>query len=81
MVTEIDAPEPPHATLTTVGELNYLRSYGVQMCQDNGLDEVEFDYAPRGIFKTRFVVSSEGFMKTSVQPGDEIEQSKEIQYG
>lgn len=74
----IDGPHPPSMPLTTAAELNYARSYGVQMCQDNGLAEVEFDYAPRGHYKTTFRVTAEGYMETDLSIGDEMEEVEKL---
>lgn len=74
----IDGPHPPSMPLTLPAELNYARSYGVQMCQDNGLGEVTFDYAPRGHYKTTFTVTAEGYMSADIKIGDEMKEVEKL---
>lgn len=65
-MTEIDPPPAPPFTATSLWEANYCRSYGVEMCHDNSLEEVSFTYATQHQFERRFTVNAEGFMSTTM---------------
>lgn len=75
---KVDGPNSPSMPLTLQAELNYIRSHGVQVCQDNDLDEVSFEYAPRGIYKTAFTVTAEGYMQFDVPMSDEMEEVEKL---
>lgn len=64
--------------LTLPAELNYIRSYGVEMCQSNGLPEVTFTYALRGHFKKEFTVTAEGYMQTDIEMTDEMKEVEKL---
>lgn len=74
----VDPPHPPSMPLTLQAELNYVRSHCVQVCQDNGLDEVTVEYAPRGIYKTAFTVTAEGYMQFDVPMSDEMKEVEKL---
>lgn len=79
-MTEIPGPPAPPFTPTSLWEANYCRSYGVEMCADNDLDEVEFTYATQHQFEQRFTVNAEGFMSTtmSLEAVRDVAESKAI---
>jgi hypothetical protein len=71
---EIDPPDEQLTfTPTSAWEANYLRAYGVQMCQDNGVDEVSFTAITSQQFKQTFTVTSEGRMTTSMDLDPRLE--------
>lgn len=72
---EIDSPPPILGMVpTSVYELGYARSYGVRMCQDNGLPEVSFTMITAHQFTRQFRVSAEGFIETDMDVSLEGEQ-------
>lgn len=77
-MTAIDPPHPPSMPLTLAAELNYIRSHGVQVAQDNGLPEVSFSYAPRGHYKTTFTVAAEGYMNADIEMTDEMKEVEKL---
>lgn len=71
---EIDPPEEaPPFTPTSAWEANWFRAYGVQMCQDNGVDEVSFTAVSANQFRHTFTVSAEGQMTTSMDLSPALE--------
>lgn len=76
---EIDSPPPLLGMVaTSVYEASYARSYGVRMCQDNGLDEVTFSMTTNHQFTRQFRVTAEGFMETDmdISPDGERQEVK-----
>jgi hypothetical protein len=62
--------DPPISTFTFVPtsayEAQWIRSQGVSMCRDNGLDEVEFDFPTTHQFMRHFRITAEGEMETDM---------------
>lgn len=73
---KVDPPGEPGVALTPASLVNYARSYGVEVCQDNGLDEVEFEFA-----WAEFRVTAEGFLETTMDVTNDVEKAKEIHHG
>jgi hypothetical protein len=64
---QIDAPTPAFTFVpSSVYEAQWVRAYGVEMCRDNGLDEVEFDYVTTHQYARHFRITAEGFMETTM---------------
>lgn len=71
---EIDPPDTALTfTPTSAWEANYFRAYGVQMCQDNAVDEVSFTAVTSHQFGQTFTVTAEGQMTTSMELSPAIE--------
>ena len=71
---EIDGPELNLSFVpTSAAEVNHIRAYGVQMCQDNNLDEITFIYTTTHQFKKHFRVTAEGFVETDFDMGLDLE--------
>lgn len=76
--------DPPHPEFTFVPtsayEAQWLRSFGVAFCHDNGLDEVEFDYDTTHQYTKHFIISAEGFMTTDMDTslGLETEETRRM---
>lgn len=66
-ITEVDGPgfNPPFVA-TSAYEANWIRSWAVEMCQDNNLEAVSFDHVTVHQFKKRFTVTAEGIMSTDM---------------
>lgn len=75
---EIEPPEPPPVLLTSRAEANYVRAYGVEVCQDNGLDEVTFTYSAARHWDAKFTVTSEGFMTVEGLDLSGTEEQREV---
>jgi hypothetical protein len=81
---QIDPPIPAFTFVpTSAYEAQWIRSWGVAMCRDNGLDEVEFDLATTHQFKRHFRISAEGFMQTDMDlsPEREVEDVRRTHRG
>lgn len=72
--------DPPVAdydfTPTSAWEANWLRSYGVEMCLDNVLDFVEFDYSMTHQYKQHFKIYATGVMETTADLSAAVEQEE-----
>lgn len=74
---EIDPPSDDLTfTPTSAWEANYLRAYGVEMCQDNGVEEVSFTAITSHQFKRHFTVTAEGEMTTDMDLGPAVEYAE-----
>lgn len=76
--------DPPDADFTfvpsSVYEAQWIRSYGVAFCQDNGLDSVEFDFDTTHQYSRHFRITAEGFMETDMDLSlnREIEETRRL---
>lgn len=79
--------DPPIATFTFVPtsayEAQWIRSQGIAMCRDNGLDEVEFDFVTTHQYAKHFRVTAEGLMETDMDlsPERETEETRRTHRG
>jgi hypothetical protein len=64
---QIDPPVPAFTFVpTSVYEAQWIRAQGIALCRDNGLDEVEFDFATTHQFMKHFRITAEGFMESDM---------------
>ena len=70
---KVDGPGDPGVALTSAAMVNYARSYGVEVCQDNGVDEVEFEFAWES-----FRVTAEGFLETTMDHSTDVEEAGKL---
>lgn len=74
VLVEIDGPELNLSFVpTSAAEVNHIRAYGVQMCQDNNVPEVSFEYVTANQFRKHFRVTAEGFVETDFDMGLDLE--------
>ena len=74
---EVDGPGfgPPFVP-TSAYEANWVRSWAVEFCQDNGLPAIQFTHATAHQFEQTFTVTAEGAMSTTMDLSPELEKAE-----